>query len=66
MSGLFALILTSTGAIFFWLTKKMKVPLNQEMNGRFDRDFKYFRNLVVGLVIFFSSLLLANYLVKTL
>ena len=57
-TSLFSLMLTYIGALVFWFLKGMKSPLRLETSGRLDRDFKYFRNFITGLIMFILFLLI--------
>ena len=57
-TSLFSLMLTYIGALVFWFFKGMKSPLRLETSGRLDRDFKYFRNFITGLIMFILFLLI--------
>jgi hypothetical protein len=52
MWQVFSFFLVYTGAVVFWLLKGMKTTVEFEASRMFDDDFKYYRNLLTGLVVF--------------
>ena len=52
MRGLTSLIIVSTGAFFYWFLGGFKTKFNEQMSGQYDRDAKYFKNLLTGVVIY--------------
>lgn len=53
MHNIFIFLLVNGGAFIFWILKLGKTKFSDEASGRFDMDFKYFRNLGTGIVLLF-------------
>ena len=50
--GLLFFVLNNIGALVIWFVTGMRRPLNDEMSAMTDNDSKYYRNLLVGLILF--------------
>ena len=50
--GLLFFVLNNIGAVVIWFVTGMRRPLDDEMSAMADNDFKYYRNLSVGLILF--------------
>jgi|JI10StandDraft_1071094.scaffolds.fasta_scaffold02639_20 hypothetical protein len=60
MHAIFIFLLVNGGALFFWLLKFGKTKFSDEASGRFDHDFKWFRNLVTGILLLFILIWIIN------
>lgn len=61
MTDLFAFVFTYIGAVAWWLLKGLTSNLDIELSRMRDRDFKFFRNLLTGLMVFAIFLLALNW-----
>ena len=49
---MFTFIVVNLGALTCWLLKGARSSWESEASGQFDRDLKYYRNLIVGIIDF--------------
>lgn len=64
MPDFLRMLLISIGAFMFWAIDLFKGSFNDQMSGPYEYDFKYYRNLFVGLIVLSSLLFLVVRIIK--
>ena len=61
MRGGVTFIFVFLGAAFFWIVKGLKTKFSDEFSGIQDTDYKFYRNLIVGMaiIVFFTFIVVS-------